>query len=210
VRTLESLRVDMATITHTPHRLLTQPPTSVPPSGESVRLSEIGLTRKVMRKHDTVGDGWEAVMRLAFLVTGDAARASRMDMETVWDDPEVWTEAEHVDALSKMAALGVPREELWRRMRATPQQVRRWAAAADAAKNEPAVSPDQATVYGTLVRSGVDPTSAAEQAGITGIVHTGLLPVTVQKPEAPAPAAPRGLRIVRGAGGQVDGIEAAQ
>jgi hypothetical protein len=204
VRTLESLRVDMATITHTPHRLLTQPPTSVPPSGESVRLSEIGLTRKVMRKHDTIGDGWEAVMRLAFLVTGDAARAARMDMETVWDDPEVWTEAEHVDALSKMAALGVPRDELWRRMRATPQQIRRWAAAADAEKNEPAVSPDQATVYGTLVRSGVEPTSAAAQAGITGIVHTGLLPVTVQKPEATAPATPRAPS------GQVDGIEAAE
>lgn len=187
VRTLEAYRADMATITHTPERLLLPRAQSVPPSGESVRLSEIGLTRKVRRKLSTVGDGWEAVLRLAFLVKGDAARAARMDMETIWDDPEVWTEAEHVDALSKMAAMGVPREELWRRMRATPQQIRRWAALAPAAPDEMTVA-ERANTAAILFRSGVTWAEAARIAGLPATGHTGLQSVTVKAPDSGAPA----------------------
>lgn len=128
VRQLEAYRSDMATITHTPHRLLIPPPSSVPPSGESVRLSDNPLTKKVGWKITAIGDGWEQVMRLAFLVAGDVARAARVDIEALWADPEVRTEVEHVDALSKLAAMGVPQEELWRRSGATPQQIRRWKA----------------------------------------------------------------------------------
>jgi len=126
VRQLEAYRSDMATITHTPHRLLIPPPSSVPPSGESVRLSDAPLTAKVTWKMTAIGNGWEDVMRLAFLVAGDRARAAAMDMEALWKDPELRTEVEHVDALSKLAAMGVPQEELWRRAGATPQQIRRW------------------------------------------------------------------------------------
>jgi hypothetical protein len=128
VRQLEAYRSDMATITHTPHRLLIPPPSSVPPSGESVRLSDAPLTAKVEWKITAIGNGWEDVMRLAFLVAGDRVRAAAMDMEALWKDPELRTEVEHVDALSKMAAMGVPQEEIWRRMGATPQQIRRWKA----------------------------------------------------------------------------------
>lgn len=128
VRQLEAFRSDMATITHTPHRLLIPPPSSVPPSGESVRLSDAPLTAKVTWKMTAIGNGWEDVMRLAFLVSGDRARGAAMDMEALWKDPELRTEVEHVDALSKLAAMGVPQEELWRRAGATPQQIRRWRA----------------------------------------------------------------------------------
>lgn len=130
VRQLEAYRSDMATITHTPHRLLIPPPSSVPPSGESVRLSDAPLTAKVTWKMTAIGNGWEDAMRLAFLVAGDRARAAAMDMEALWKDPELRTEVEHVDALSKLAAMGVPQEELWRRAGATPQQIRRWRAMA--------------------------------------------------------------------------------
>jgi hypothetical protein len=130
VRMLDAIRADIGTQTHTPHRLLVPPPTSVPPSGESVRLSDAGLTAKVERKQTTIGNGWEAVMRLAFLVSGDVRRYMSMDLETVWKDPELRTETEHMDALIKMAAVGVPQEEIWRRLGATPRQIRRWREAA--------------------------------------------------------------------------------
>lgn len=129
VRLLEAQRADIGTISHTPHRLLVPPPTSVPPSGESVRLADAPLTAKVQRKMVTLGNGWETVMRLAFLASGDQLRARRMDLETEWADPELHTESEHMDALVKMQAMGVPQEELWRRMGASPQQIRRWKAA---------------------------------------------------------------------------------
>lgn len=128
IRQLESHRSDIATITDTPHRMMVPPPTSVPPSGESVRLSDHPLTAKVGWKLTSIGDGWEQVIRVAFLIAGDRGRAARMDLEVLWKDPELRTEVEHVDALSKLAAMGVPQEELWRRAGATPQQIRRWKA----------------------------------------------------------------------------------
>lgn len=128
IRQLDALRGDIGTVTHTPHRLLFPPPTSVPPTGESVRFQDHPLTAKVRRIMTTVGDGWEEVIRLAFRVDGDPVRGTRMDLETVWADPELQSEAVHVDALSKMQAMGVPQEELWRRLGATPQQIRRWKA----------------------------------------------------------------------------------
>jgi hypothetical protein len=123
---LDKLRADISSATHTPHRKLLPPPTSVPPSGESVRLSDEGLTAKVRDRMQTFGDGWEQVIRLSMLWTGDLARAQRMDIETIWRDPEVRTESEHADALVKKASLGVPREALWRQMGATPQEIEEW------------------------------------------------------------------------------------
>jgi hypothetical protein len=128
IRVLETHRSDIATISFTPHRLLVPPPTSVPPSGESVRLSDHPLTTKVERKQVTLGNGWETVIRLAFLARGDQVRSRRMDLETEWADPELHTESEHMDALMKAQAMGVPQEYLWRQMGATPQQIRRWKA----------------------------------------------------------------------------------
>lgn len=43
---------------------------------------------------------------------------------------------------------------------------------------------DQANVYGTLIRSGATPGDAAAKAGAGPIEDRGLLPVTVQKPDA--------------------------
>lgn len=147
IRQLDAIRGDIGTVTHTPHRLLFPPPTSVPPTGESVRFQDYPLTAKIRRIENEVGDGWEDVLRLAFRVSGDAARGTRMDMETVWADPELQAESVHVDALSKMAAMGVPMEELWRRLGATPQQIRRWKAAqpvppASPAPTTPEVNPN--------------------------------------------------------------------
>lgn len=148
IRQLESHRSDIATITDTPHRMLVPPPTSVPPSGESVRLSDFPLTAKVGWKLTSIGDGWEQVIRLAFLIGGDRARAARMDLEVLWKDPELRTEVEHVDALSKLAAMGVPQEELWRRAGASPQEIRRWRAMAPAQLPTPPAS--QPTDGGSL------------------------------------------------------------
>lgn len=129
---LDSIRADIGIVTNTPLRLLIPPPTSTPPTGESVRFQDAPLTDKVRRIQTSAGDGWEDVMRLAFRVSGDTVRASRMDIETVWRDPELRAQAVHADMLTKYQAMGVPPRMLWRLMGFSPQQIRRMAADAAA------------------------------------------------------------------------------
>jgi hypothetical protein len=95
------------------------------PSGESIRSAEAGLVAKVKRKQRGYGESWEEVIRLAFRVMGDDARANAFDAETIWADPETRTEAEHVDAVTKMASLGVPTEVIWERLGFSPQEIAR-------------------------------------------------------------------------------------
>lgn len=96
------------------------------PSGESIKSAETGLVAKARRKMRFFGEAWEETLRLAFLVVGDRARASVMDAETIWADPESRTEGEHIDATIKLQALGVPQEALWERAGFTPQQIQRF------------------------------------------------------------------------------------
>jgi hypothetical protein len=97
-----------------------------PPSGESLKSSETGLVAKTTRKQRLLGEGWEEVISLAFRQIGDSEKAAILDSETMWRDPESRTEAEHVDALIKMASLGVPHEILWEKWGATPVEIGRW------------------------------------------------------------------------------------
>lgn len=56
---------------------------------------------------------------------------------------------------------------------------------------EDSITAEEAGVFGTLVRSGVDSVSAAERAGLGDVKLTGGIPVTLRKPdpiEADAPA----------------------
>lgn len=197
----------IGTVTSTPYHLLLNAPTSVPATGEALKTAERALEAKTEGKQMDFGTGWGEVMRLAFLTAGSLDGAVRRPA-TRWRAPAVASEAQHMDALSKLAALGVDLETLLELVPFTPEQIGRILARVQS-RGAPAVSPDQATVYGTLVRSGAEPGSAAAQAGIAGIVHTGLLPVTVQKPEPSASGRAGGLRIVRGPTGQVEAIETA-
>jgi len=121
----------LAAITKTPpHYLLGS---IVNASGDALKAAETGLVSKVRRRAGHFGEGWEDVMRLAFTATGDA-RAVDFEAEVIWRDFETRSEGERVDALIKMAALGVPRPVLWQRWGASPQEVTRWQAMeADAA-----------------------------------------------------------------------------
>jgi len=137
INALQTIRSDISSATHTPHRKLIPPPTSVPPSGESVRMGDEGLTAKVGDRHVWYGEGYEEALRLGFLWMGDPARAAREDLETNWVDPEVRTEAEHMDALTKLSSLGVPQEALWEMIPATPTQIEKWRTMRPVTQEEP-------------------------------------------------------------------------
>ena len=95
------------------------------PSGESIRAAEASLVTKVRRKMRFFGEAWEEVMRLAFAVLDDK-RAKVMDSETIWADPETRTESQHIDALTKLLAIGVPVQQLWEDAGYSPTQIERF------------------------------------------------------------------------------------
>jgi hypothetical protein len=102
-------------------------------SGDALKAAETGLVAKVRNKMPAFEEAHEEAMRLAFkAIDPDDPRASDTDAETIWADPESRSQAELVDAATKLASIGVPQEALWEYIGASPQQINRWQAMAEA------------------------------------------------------------------------------
>jgi hypothetical protein len=86
------------------------------PSGESVRATEYGLTRKVSSRQLALGDPWGDVMRLCAKVAGNPALAEDSKVAVRWAQVEAHSEAEVADAILKLSGIpGVPIEPLLQR-----------------------------------------------------------------------------------------------
>jgi Phage portal protein, SPP1 Gp6-like len=142
---VEMLIQHLASQTRTPYHYFLQHG-GQPPSGDSLRAAEAGLNFKAKRKQRYFGESWEEVIRLGFLATGDTARGNSSETETIWRDSEQRTESQVVDALVRMAGLGVPEEALWERWGATPQEIERWTVLKAAAAQVPVTVPAVQTV----------------------------------------------------------------
>lgn len=115
----------MSSISRLPYHYLLSTPTSVPPSGESLKSSEAGLEHKTARAKLFLGEGWEEVMRTALLAQRDP-RASQRDAETIWHDSETRNEAVRTDAVVKLHQQGIVDDQLaWELMGLSPQQIAR-------------------------------------------------------------------------------------
>ena len=113
----------LAAITQTPpHYLLG---TMVNLSADAIKAAEAGLVSKIERRSRHIGEAWEEVMRVALRLTDDP-NSEDVAGEVIWKDFETRSEAQLVDALVKMATLGVPTEVLWQRWGATPQEIEQW------------------------------------------------------------------------------------
>jgi hypothetical protein len=113
----------LAAITQTPpHYLLG---TIANLSADAIKAAEAGLVAKTRRRSRHIGEAWEEVMRTALTLIGHPAAADT-SAEVIWSDQETRSEGQRVDALVKMATLGVPRDVLWQRWGATPQEIERW------------------------------------------------------------------------------------
>lgn len=96
------------------------------PSGESVRATEFGLSRKVEARQQTYGDAWSNVLRLCGVAANNKRLAKDLGLNVVWEDVEARSESEVVDALIKMGTLGVPWPALWQRWGANPEEIEEW------------------------------------------------------------------------------------
>ena len=139
---------DIASRTRTPAQYLLGEMSNV--NGQTLKASESGLVAKVrqrMRNHD---DTIERCMRLSRKAAGLPVDRD-LQIQTLWRNPEHRTEGELVDALTKMATLGVPQEVLWERWGATPTEIRRWKAMQDAAAQK-AAEQDPTTILAARYR----------------------------------------------------------
>ncbi|MFI2213043.1 phage portal protein [Streptomyces sp. NPDC020141] len=123
VRAVEAGVQDLAAISHTPPHYLIGAVVNV--SGDALKAAETGLVAKVRDRQDELGEGWEAVMRLAFRILGETKKATAYDLETVWRDPESRTVSELADAAVKAKAAGVPWRQRMEDMGYTPSQISR-------------------------------------------------------------------------------------
>jgi hypothetical protein len=94
-------------------------------SADGLTVADAALASKCRDKTGFLGEDWEEVMRLAFLVKGDEKRGRNPLAETIWRDVEYRTEAQHIDAVMKKKALGVPWRQLMEDAGYTPTQIDR-------------------------------------------------------------------------------------
>jgi hypothetical protein len=94
--------------------------------GDAMTAAESGQVSAVKDAIAWFGASWEEVQRLAFAIYGDTERASSWMAETIWDNPEITSDAELADAATKRKSIGVPDEALWEYIGATPAQIRTW------------------------------------------------------------------------------------
>ena len=124
VNGIEVLTQHFAALTRTPpHYLLAK---LVNVSADALIASQDGLIARTRRGMRFAGESWEEGQRISFLIMGDTRRASDWSAETMWADPETTSEAQRVDALTKLKAIGVPQRALWELDGRSPQTIKRW------------------------------------------------------------------------------------
>jgi hypothetical protein len=144
----------MASISRTPYHYLLGEPTSVPPSGESLKSSEAPLVKKVGAQAIHFGEGWEETMRVALLAIGQGAKA-RTDGETIWADPETRNEAARTDSILKQYQAGLlPDEMALEELGYSPQQIERIAAMRQPAKTQQEPSTMGANLIASAATAG--------------------------------------------------------
>jgi hypothetical protein len=94
-------------------------------SGDALLAAETGLVAKATAEMPHFGEAHEDTMRLAFRAMGDTQRASVIDSETIWKNPQYRSEAQAVDAAVKLKELNLPDEMLWERIGMSPQEIAR-------------------------------------------------------------------------------------
>lgn len=81
-------------------------------SAEALAAAEANEQRKLTAKRESFGESWEQALRLAAEMDGDAATAADSGAEVVWRDTEARAFSAVVDGVTKLAACGVPVEDL--------------------------------------------------------------------------------------------------
>jgi hypothetical protein len=111
VEAMQALGVHLAATGSLPIHIV-DPSAASMASAEARRAAEAPLIVRVKRRMKERSGAWEEVNRLGALVEGDYSDELE-NLETVWESPEVLTDAQRMDAASKRKSLGIPLEQVW-------------------------------------------------------------------------------------------------
>lgn len=123
VEVSETFRKEIARVSRTPLHYFSLEGSM--PSGESLRVSESPLIRKVKDRQETWGAVWSDAFRFALQIAGKGdhePEAKWLSAETRDDDAEVQR------AATKVKELQIPYEQVWREMGYSEDQIRLFAA----------------------------------------------------------------------------------
>ena len=124
IRPIEMYVDHLAALTQTPAYYLKGQMANL--SAEALHAADAGLVDRCEAKiNGGFSDGWEDVMRVAFLAKGDTKRGNATNAEALWADPERKSLAQTVDAAVKMrTSLSVPLEMCWELLGWSPEKIR--------------------------------------------------------------------------------------
>lgn len=183
--------------------------TANPASADAIRAAESRLVKRAERRQGSFGRAWTEVGRLSLLVRdGRVPDAFDTSVSTKWRDAATPTRAASADEATKLVGSGIlPPESsvTLDRVGLSPSEQRQIVAdrrraqgaglldglpelpseAQIEVEDAKAVSA-KAEALGQLIRSGVDPESAAAVLGMSGLRFTGATPVTLRLPESQA------------------------
>ena len=179
-------------------------------SAEALAQMEQATQRKLSEYETLFGEAWESGFRLAAKAAGNRPASVDIEAQVRWRDTEARSLAQTVDALGKIATLlEVPVEALWERIPGvTDQDILRWRelrssdplaeltaeltrqAGADTAPaptgDDASAAKSKADALGSLIRAGATFESAAAQVGLSGLIPSGAMPVSLRLPESEA------------------------
>jgi len=164
-------------------------------SGDTMKALETGLVKRTGEKTEHFGRGVKEIFRLVALAQGDTKKAAAVARgDILWKDVETRSEAQMVDALQKLDAIGFPFMWIAERYGLTPNDLVRVMRMREFEQRDAQVDAlsgvDRVDMFAKLmtavgvgVRAGFEPDGMLDEAGLPSIPHTGLLPVTVQSEE---------------------------
>jgi hypothetical protein len=114
----------IASVTNTPAFNLSSH-MMVPPSAEALSAMESSLIKKIRQKQLLFGEALEHAILCALIMEGFDPDDFQ-DLELIWRDPRVRSDAAVGDYAVKMQAVGVPQEAIWAELGATPQMIDQW------------------------------------------------------------------------------------
>ena len=118
----------LAAVSQTPSHSLTGQMVNL--SAEALAAARAPLTQKIAERQNTIGEGHNQTLRLASHIAGDSESAQDMSGGVTWQDMEVRSMSQAVDALGKASQmLGIPPSGLWSRIPGvTSTDVEEWTA----------------------------------------------------------------------------------
>ena len=120
---LEAIRddvSDIAAITQTPAHYLMGKIANI--SGETLTQAETGLVKKTKLRMKTMGWSHERTMKLCFAYMNDS-RATEVDAEVLWDDPEQNALVDLSSAAAQLASAKIPLQLVMERLGFTQEQI---------------------------------------------------------------------------------------